>query len=1087
MTRRWHGRIILLAVLLCGAAVAGVASGADWPMWRYDANRSGASPQELAEDLHLQWTRELPPYRLAWPNEPRLHFDSSYEPVVLGKMLFIGSPYDGSVSAFDTETGKEKWKFYTEGPVRLAPVAWEGKVYFGSDDGYVYCLDAAEGTLKWKFRVAPKDRPDRRHLGNARLVSYWPVRGGPVIADGKLYCGAGIWPTLGVFLAALDAKTGRLLWLNGSINYIKDVRIDHNIRGDTGLSPQGYLLMVAGKLLVPNGRSMPAGLDPKTGKLLYYVQGYRNGDCRVIGLGRYAFVGRGGAINTEDGRELGSRWKAAGSEAPEAFDARKADLFEGPIFGYKMLPACNAWSVLVPGIAYGGRGGVFYAYDIEQAKTVEYEKEFVGHKVKPWKWDAPRLWRVGTGYEKGKPNSDILIKAGNRLYGHAASVLLAVDLPKGGGRPRIAWTKNLDGTPSSMIAADGKLFVVTKEGKLHCFGPKARAPKTYDLKVTSLRNKNDKWTRIARDILDRSGVHEGYCLVLGLKDGRLVEELLRQSELKLIAVDADEEKVAALRETLVGAGIYGTRAEVFTGKPFDFPFPPYLASLIVSEDADGAGFSTKVPAKRLFEVLRPYGGTLCLPASVMSRDALARWAARGSLQNSETAKEGEFVLLRRVGALPGAAYWTHETGDAARSYFSRDKLVKPPLGILWYGDGSDYGFFKRKDYGTGVKPQVIGGRLFAFQILSRTLLAYDVYTGRVLWKQPVERFTRYASMEDGIYVAEGNKCVVYDPATGEVLKTFEYKTENPAVVKDIRVADDLILIAVSFKETARIEEGLWESMRLVALDRKTGKLLWKKDAKERFNNNAIAVGGMVFCIDSPSPVQSEQAKRRGEELGTVPSTIMALDARTGKTVWTAVKENKHRTYGVGHWLGVRSNDDWLAYSEGLGILLAGKLGKGYAFKADSGKELWEQPVGGQPMVVRQKTFINQGGQIFDTATGRPTGKHVSVSRHGCNYLVGNEFMLFLRARSASYVDLATGKQYFLRNVRSGCSNSTVPADGLLNVPNFAVGCVCNYPIQTSFAMVHMPEVKKWAGSKPIPARADSDDKAGSRKARKKKR
>ena len=43
------------------------------------------------------------------------------------------------------------------------------------------------------------------------------------------------------------------------------------------------------------------------------------------------------------------------------------------------------------------------------------------------------------------------------------------------------------------------------------------------------------------------------------------------------------------------------------------------------------------------------------------------------------------------------------------------------------------------------------------------------------------------------------------------------------------------------------------------------------------------------------------------------------------------------------------------------------------------------------------------------------------------------------------------------NVSSGCSNSTVPADGLLNVPNFAVGCVCNYPIQTSFAMVHMPE------------------------------
>jgi hypothetical protein len=31
--------------------------------------------------------------------------------------------------------------------------------------------------------------------------------------------------------------------------------------------------------------------------------------------------------------------------------------------------------------------------------------------------------------------------------------------------------------------------------------------------------------------------------------------------------------------------------------------------------------------------------------------------------------------------------------------------VKLPLGVLWYGDGPDYGFWKEKDYGTGVKPQ----------------------------------------------------------------------------------------------------------------------------------------------------------------------------------------------------------------------------------------------------------------------------------------------------------------------------------------------------------------------------------------------
>ena len=87
-------------------------------------------------------------------------------------------------------------------------------------------------------------------------------------------------------------------------------------------------------------------------------------------------------------------------------------------------------------------------------------------------------------------------------------------------------------------------------------------------------------------------------------------------------------------------------------------------------------------------------------------------------------------------------------------------------------------------------------------------------------------------------------------------------------------------------------------------------------------------------------------------------------------------------------------------------------------------------------------------------------------RGGCNYAVAGRHLLFVRDRSACYVDLASGKASHLRNVRSGCSNSLIAADGLLTVPNFAVGCVCNYPIQTSFAMVHMPEVAPWAGRAP---------------------
>ncbi|MBM4046721.1 MAG: hypothetical protein FJ279_16560, partial [Planctomycetes bacterium] len=371
--RAKHGQKCLGSLIFAVFVLSGICPAADWPMWRHDASRRGTSPENLPQELHLHWTRKLPPVQLAWPNEPRLHFDSSYEPVVMGKTIFLASPNHGSVSAFDTETGQERWRFYAEGPVRFAPVAWDGKVYCGSDDGFLYCLRASDGSLLWKVRGAPADRPDRGHLGNGRLVSFWPVRGGPVFADGVIYFAAGIWPTMGVSVVAVDAQDGKVRWRNDRVQLVDNTRIDHNLIHDVGFSPQGYLLVAGNKLLVPNGRSMPAALDRETGHLLWYCQGYRNGDCRVTATDTYAFVGESGVVRLEDGREVGSRWKHAGPDAPRAFDARKFHLFEGPILPYKLFPACNARSALQETTAYGSQAGIFYAYQLHNTSLTEYE------------------------------------------------------------------------------------------------------------------------------------------------------------------------------------------------------------------------------------------------------------------------------------------------------------------------------------------------------------------------------------------------------------------------------------------------------------------------------------------------------------------------------------------------------------------------------------------------------------------------------------------------------------------------------------------------------------------------------------------
>ena len=153
MNRMSLQRIGTALVVVCGLLfLHGPASANDWPMWRHDANRSAATTEQLPGELHLQWSRQYAPLKPAW-YDPRLHFDASYEPVVMQKTMFVASSRNDSVTAIDTDTGEEKWRFFADGPIRFAPVAANDKVYVGADDGRLYCLNAANGSQMWTFRA----------------------------------------------------------------------------------------------------------------------------------------------------------------------------------------------------------------------------------------------------------------------------------------------------------------------------------------------------------------------------------------------------------------------------------------------------------------------------------------------------------------------------------------------------------------------------------------------------------------------------------------------------------------------------------------------------------------------------------------------------------------------------------------------------------------------------------------------------------------------------------------------------------------------------------------------------------------------
>lgn len=259
------GKTISYILALCGTltCVATLHAAQDWPMHRGDASRSAYTSNELPTKLQLSWKR-VPKHRPspAWSAQPRLDYDRTYHPVCYDGLLFFGSSTDHKVYALDANTGTEVWTFFTGAPIRVAPAVREHGVYIGGDDGVLYCLDVKSGRLRWKIRAAPEDD---RIMGKDRLISRWPIRGGPVIRDGVVYFAAGIWPTEGTHVYAVDAQSGDVIWKNDTCGSLisNKPRAGRDVK--SGPAAQGHLAVGEGILVVPTGRAAPAVFDLNDG------------------------------------------------------------------------------------------------------------------------------------------------------------------------------------------------------------------------------------------------------------------------------------------------------------------------------------------------------------------------------------------------------------------------------------------------------------------------------------------------------------------------------------------------------------------------------------------------------------------------------------------------------------------------------------------------------------------------------------------------------------------------------------------------------------------------------------------------------
>lgn len=222
------------------------ATPGDWPTYRADNARTASTSTRLANPNTPGVPRWV--YAPAKPYVPT-------PPVNAGEMVFVGGS-DGKVRALDAQTGKLRWQFATNGPIKASPTIWDSRVYVGSGDGNVYAVEADSGRLLWRFRAAPQNRLIMVY-GN--LCSTWPVNTGVLIHEGIAYFAAGIVDHDGTYVYALDARTGQLRWQNDSSGHL-------NAELRKGVSAQGNLAIFGDRLLMAGGNQVsPAVFDLETG------------------------------------------------------------------------------------------------------------------------------------------------------------------------------------------------------------------------------------------------------------------------------------------------------------------------------------------------------------------------------------------------------------------------------------------------------------------------------------------------------------------------------------------------------------------------------------------------------------------------------------------------------------------------------------------------------------------------------------------------------------------------------------------------------------------------------------------------------
>jgi outer membrane protein assembly factor BamB len=223
-------------------------------------------------------------------------------------------------------------------------------------------------------------------------------------------------------------------------------------------------------------------------------------------------------------------------------------------------------------------------------------------------------------------------------------------------------------------------------------------------------------------------------------------------------------------------------------------------------------------------------------------------------------------------------------------------------------------------------------------------------------------------------------------------------------------------------------------------------------------NSTITIGGdRIYFVENRNPkVLQSKARRLSGGKEWMGLHLVALDVKTGKLVWENKMEFEQRTpvfftcYKEGILIVLRSSTQ----SFDLKAIDA-KSGKS-VWNREHG---WENNHHGahrrHPVIIGDVVY--QQPRAYDLKTGKEKWSTSKVGVGGnCGTLSASSSMLFSRLSNyPGFIDLGKemNKENLVEITRPGCWINIIPVGGMVLIPEAGSGCSCEYSIHASMGFL----------------------------------